>query len=55
MMAINLDQKQVTQASTIVYDFEEWSVSFDDSYKKPKNFFFQKELYDLMRINFHQF
>ena len=52
MMTISLDQKQITQASTIVYDFEEWSISFNMAYNKPQTFYFKKELSDIMHINF---
>ena len=45
IMTSFLDQKQITQASTIAYDFEEWSVSFNKVYKKS-------ELCDIMCIKF---
>ena len=47
-----LDQKQITQASTIAYNFEECSVSFNETNKNPKNFYVQTELSDIMCINF---
>ena len=51
-MTTILDQKQITQPSTIVYDFEEWSVSFNKECKKKQIFYFQIELSDIMCINF---
>ena len=50
-MTIILDQNQITNASTIAYDFEEWSVLFNKVYKK-KHFYFQTEISDIICINF---
>ena len=52
IVTIILDQKQITQASTIIYVFEEWSVSLNKAYKQQNFFYFQKELSGIMCINF---
>ena len=51
-MTIILVQKQITQVSTTTYGFEEWRVSFNKAYKQQKSFYFQRELSDIMCINF---
>ena len=41
-MTIILDQKQITQANTIAYDYEEWSVLLNKAYKQQKTFIANK-------------